>query len=1106
MITVSSRQLNNKVRDFQFTMEDAARLAECFNSFDESDSWPGGFTHGDPYTAHTVLEEKKKRRDLRVLVAYSGDKIVGHCNVTNAEMDPEAAYVGTLGVNPRFQGQGYGKAMLIEAAETAARLGKRRMDLHTWPGNLKAMPLYKRVGYNWVPGTRVLMESHIPGILNSPMFAEFFKRHYWYDTLKREIGQVPDDLVENGLGVYKYVFAAENGDRLEVRVDRDAKGISGFKLIMDGHTLSAHVEPEIRIGYIGFDAVPVRLTILNDAPRDLSVRVIVAPGQDLSVKLDENIPSVIAHGGELVVGASYSIENTAEHLDRELEPAMKVKTQAEWDLTLGNGTVSLFSGLIPHEVISLLSSPPYPCLPPGASAKMEIVLQSNLGRPIDGSLIIDLPEAKGPASQTFGFGLTPGERTNVGFELATGSKDANSIIPVHLSVFIDEKSVTSLVNEKTLNVPVIGESGALAYEAIDGHFVIETEAFRGVLLKAPPMRFASLENKVSHEFFRGGYDFLLSTIGYPFPSGGNEWSRKKFQVLLRNEGTHAQIELVGDSTERPGLTLNHTYRAYPSRGYLEIMTKLTNKGSSKLTNLGIQTGGWMELSSTNLRVPIRGSIYSLDSVEWTGDRQLPNDPKSFHESWAALDGPDGRMLVGYVWEREHLAEVSPMRGLRPIRVEYRLPDLDVGESIEKVLLRVVISQGDWNEVRSLWARLDEKPEPVMELHGLRSDLEIEIAPRSFRSPVKAEAPMLIDQSLPNDMEIRVRVLNEDPVSAHLTITMPQGLLANRRRKLSFSIDGLTIDSPFVVPVRVTVGKGDKWLRKGGEVLLRFENRVRRVPLSAIIYDSQSSTTTNETTIGGMTLHEVKSGHFMISVSPEYLASLVRFGSDGGLSLFQDTFPRADPFMWVDRHFTGVNPIIQALGVWDWQTGLQLERWSVSLREDGPWVGFEMKTRIEHCSGLKGMNFTLRHMLLKGTPVISSEIEANNGSRQWKRLTLGLQGVPRLNGRPQSIIYTAVNNRNVIYEPTVNRAEIIPTPQEGWAAFKEPDSGLVLGVISDCKTDDIIGLSNMNENAQWVRLSALRDIEPDGKASVKSYFVVTDNVDDIVLIRNLTSTG
>lgn len=1096
--------MNNKVRDFQLTMEDAARLAECFNSFDESDSWPGGFTHGNPFTAHIVLEEKNKRKDIRILVAYVGDKIIGHCNVTNAEMDAEAAYVGLLGVNPRFQGQGYGKAMLIEAAETAARLGKRRIDLHTWPGNLKAMPLYKRVGYNWVPGTRVLMESHIPGILNSPMFAEFFRRHYWYDTLRRETHQVPDNLVENGLGVYKYVFAADNGDRLEVTVDREAKGISGFKLTMDGHTLSASVEPETQVGYIGFGEVPVRLTILNNTPRDLPVRVAVAPEQDLSVRLDDNVASAIPHGGELVVRASCRIESTAEHLDRELEPAMKVKTQAAWHLTLGNATVSLFSGFIPQEGISLLSSPPYPCLSPGTSSRIGIVLHSNLSRFVDGRVVIGLPEAKGPASQTFLFGLFPGQRTQVDFEFVTGSKDANSIVPVRVSVFIDEESVTTLVNEKTLNVAVIGESGALAYDAIDGNFVIETEGFRGVLLKTPPMRFVSLENKISHECFRGGYDFLLSTIGYPFPSGGNEWSRKKFQVMLRNEGTNAEIELVADSTERPGLTLSHRYGAYPSRGYLEITTKLTNTGSSKLTDLGIQTGGWMELSCTNLHVPIRGSIYSLDSVEWAGDRQLPFDPKSFHESWAALDGADGRMLIGYIWDSEHLAEVSPMRGRRPIRVEYRLPDLDVGESIEKVVLRVVISQGDWKNVRSLWARLNGKPEPAVDLHGLRSDLEIEITPQSFSSTMKAEAPMLVDRSLPNDMEIRVRVLHEDPVSAQLSITMPQGLLANGKRKLSFRIDRLSIDSPFVAPARVTVAKGDKWLRRGGEVLLTFENRVRRVPLSAIIYDSQSSITTNAVTIDGMTLHEVKSGHLTISASPEYLASLVRFGPDGGLSLFQDTFPRADPFMWADRHFTGVNPIIQAWGVWDWQTGLQLERWSASLREDGPWIGYEMKTRIEHCPGLWGMDFTLRHMILKGTPVISSEIEAINETGQWKRLTLGLQGVPRLNAHPQSSIYTVVNSRSVTYEPTMNRAEIIPTPEEGWAAFKEPNSGLLLGVISDCKTDDIISLENMNENTQWVRLSALRDIEPHGRASVKSYFVVTDNVDDIVLIRNLTS--
>ncbi|MCK4566399.1 MAG: GNAT family N-acetyltransferase, partial [Candidatus Thorarchaeota archaeon] len=143
---MSSRQTKQKVREFEMTLADAGRLAECLNSFDDSDSWPGGFTHGNPFTAERVLKSWSKSKNIRVIVGYSDDKIVGHCNVSDAELDSEAAYIGLLGVNPQYQGQGYGKAMLIEAAQAAADAGKRRIDLYTWGGNLKAMPLYKRTG------------------------------------------------------------------------------------------------------------------------------------------------------------------------------------------------------------------------------------------------------------------------------------------------------------------------------------------------------------------------------------------------------------------------------------------------------------------------------------------------------------------------------------------------------------------------------------------------------------------------------------------------------------------------------------------------------------------------------------------------------------------------------------------------------------------------------------------------------------------------------------------------------------------------------------------------------------------------------------------------
>ena len=298
-----------KVRDFQMTIEDSGRLAECLNSFDDSDSWPGGFTHGNPFTAQRVLDDWKKRKDIRVLVAYTEDKIVGHCNVCEASLDPEAAYVGLLGVNPHFQGQGFGKALLIEAAETAAKEGKRRIDLHTWGGNLKALPLYKRTGYNWVPGTRVLMESHIPGIIGTPIFQAFFERYSWYDSYKRKIRQDMDNLLEDGFGVYKYRFEGDGGDLLEVTVDREAKGICGFQLNLDGKSLAVSVRPRTHTGFIGYEETPFELVIKNDFDDNLTFSVESEVTEHFKVRLDNESSGSIPKGESIRNSGRQTCEN-----------------------------------------------------------------------------------------------------------------------------------------------------------------------------------------------------------------------------------------------------------------------------------------------------------------------------------------------------------------------------------------------------------------------------------------------------------------------------------------------------------------------------------------------------------------------------------------------------------------------------------------------------------------------------------------------------------------------------------------------------------------------------------------------------------------------------
>ncbi len=696
---------SDKVRDFELTLEDAARLAECFNSFDDSDSWPGGFTRGIPFKAERVLEDKSKRTDIRTLVAYVGNWIVGHCNIAHGEMDPEAAYVGTLGVNPKYQGQGFGKAMLIEAAETAARLGKRRIDLNTWPGNIKAMPLYKRVGYNWVPRTRVLMESYIPGILNFPVFAEFFRRYDWYDVFTREISQVMDDSEEDGLGVYKYSFKGQNGDELDVTVDREAKGICGFKLVLDGRELGVSLRPATHVGYIAFGQVPMRLVVSSEAEHDMPIAVSAAPTQDLLVELLGDTNGLVSADHQFILEGFYRIPETVEHVDRVRDPVAKVKTQACWEITLGDDTFNLYSGIIPHLAITISSNPIYPCVSPGGQAEMEVVLQSNLDTGAKGEVVI------GPASGTImwsrvnGFELEPDETKGISIEATTAAEDDNSVLSLFVSVFVYEGSEKSLVNRKTLNIPVLGVSGAVAYESLDDYLVIESESFRYTISKTPPMSFRSVEDKTQHKAIRGF--FLLPSVGYPFPSGGSEWSRKAFDITLTNKKEYAEIRLEADSIERTGVRLTALYRAYPGRQYLEIVNRITNVGTSNLTNLGVQAEGWwFDMTGTRMYVPIRGSIYELGSIDWTGDRQLPDEPSAYHEPWAAVCSSDGELLVGYVWDADGLVKVEPRRRGRLNRVEYRLPDLEAGESTDKTMLRIVTGRGGWKNVRSLWARLE----------------------------------------------------------------------------------------------------------------------------------------------------------------------------------------------------------------------------------------------------------------------------------------------------------------------------------------------------------------------------------------------------------------
>ncbi|MGQ4912941.1 MAG: GNAT family N-acetyltransferase [Candidatus Thorarchaeota archaeon] len=1093
------RTTSDMVRDFELNREDAARLADCLNSFDDSDSWPGGFTHGIPFTAERVLREWAKSSSMRVLVAYTGDRIVGHCNVCHAELDPEAAYVGLLGVDPSFHGQGFGKALLIEAAQTAARAGKRRIDLHTWGGNLKAVPLYKRTGYNWVPGTRVLMESHIPGIISAPFFRRFFERYDWYDALKVNVKQEIDDIVEDGIGVFKYRFEGANGDRLLVTVDREAKGISSFDFVIDGARIALSVKPSSHTGYIGYRETEVEISLENDLGVDLEYSIEPRPTTSVNFEMKSDGHDTILSGGKAKETGVLTIRPDAVPLDREQNTWEKVKTQVECVVHLGEESISLFCGLVPVEPLAMACGPLAPVATPGQSLEVELSFTNMTTDPIRGEVRI-VPQMEGSCdARAVALKMKPQETAVFPVVVQASDMPEPHLVQLTVKMYLEHENDLSLVREKILPIPVIGATGALAYEGLDNHIWLETEEYRIGISKKPPMSARLFEHKTFGLTYEGWG--LLPNIGYPFAEEGSEWDRKQFDMEIKNTPQYSEVSLAADSIDRPGLHVKVAFRAHRGGGGLEQVVTLTNNGDHPIKDLGYAVGGWFSMNLQRAYVPIKGDVYCLDSIDWSGRRQLPSKPEYYQESWMASVEQDERAVVGYIWNREYLDEIRLRRGGLP-RIEYRIPLLTPGQVYEFSAIRILLSNGGWHSVRSLWRRVSGVSHVPDIDTEIRRDLEFEIVPKGTRTEGPSSSLFVADKAKTRSMEFRLRLIHEEPVNAQVRLRMPSGITVDGASEIEFTVEKVGIDSPFSRPLKIEVRDGGDWIRYDGTVDIDFASRKIHEPLVAVVYDSKVKVERFRSEVQGYHVHTITAGDYQISVSPEHRGGMIRLNRVDGQSPLLDTFPEVLPFAWWERFHSGITPLLLGDNAWDWETGFSKERWTLEETSDGPWIGYTATTETRHVPMAKNVRLEVSYLLLLGTPLVKMRLKVTNESSVWRRMKMGLRGAVRPGGDVQSKVHTIVDGSERAYDPTGNNLTILASSQGAWGAFEGVSSGKILGVVSTVRSQSSLSLNVHSDTAQTVGLSKWSIVRPGSSTVLTGYLFEAESVEQVRVLSQI----
>lgn len=231
------------------------------------DGWPPGFFGASDISASSVEQEEKGSGKLFTVLALDGDRVVGYCRTSPYPGEQGASYVDLLNAVPDKHGSGIGKALLLDAISRSVQFRMNRIDLHTWPANMKAVPLYKKTGFFWVPDSMVYMQNYMPFLLGRAEFNEFLGDSDWYQVFHRALEVKPDqEKTSSGREIFRYEFKKEE-EVFAAEFDRQGRCLS--KMEYPGFTAGLSVD----IGGEYFAGRPVTVTLTGSgfSPDSVSV-------------------------------------------------------------------------------------------------------------------------------------------------------------------------------------------------------------------------------------------------------------------------------------------------------------------------------------------------------------------------------------------------------------------------------------------------------------------------------------------------------------------------------------------------------------------------------------------------------------------------------------------------------------------------------------------------------------------------------------------------------------------------------------------------------------------------------------------------------------------
>ncbi|MFX0206123.1 MAG: GNAT family N-acetyltransferase [Candidatus Hodarchaeota archaeon] len=924
-------KFEGKIRPIDIST-DSKKLAEFFNAID--DLWPGTWTQGIKYDEKRAREFIEKRKALETFVAFDPqDHLVGFCSIHKRMEEPNVSYIGVLGAHPDVLGKKYGKHLLLTATEFSVKNGDLRQDLNTWPSNMRAVPLYKKIGLQWVPNTSVYMQNYIPAILQNSFCKPFFDKHPdWYLDQKREITQTPDEQTLGNMNVFYYRFEKDE-DFLEIIIDRYSRAMTGLTRKLNGESIKITLLQKNHKAFAGVEQ-DFSLIINNETNKDLSVIASMEGSKEVKIKTSQEMMTIPR--GTRILENTYIVDDTASDTDiNRKTPSIKSKIIVDGEV------LTLEAGMRAYQLIDMNISDQAWWRPSGKQ-EIPLRLQNRSEKNIKGELILWSINEIDILSPIIPIKLTSEENIGVRVQLDIPPRDKDIFTTLYCQIKM--KDIKSRVYE----IPIFISNNlglAAGLQKDKKRIIIQNQHIQGIIdLEGAKAEFRSIDDTIM--------GLGVRTLDYGPPFGFSEFNQVEFSSEIIERRNSIQVKLSKRGQSKMDLIFHRIFELRAGDTHFSTWTEIQNLGTvdDQITTIlepHFTQGINMPLGNTY--IILDGQLVYGPTFFWPAAKgDLPEETNRF-EPWICVQFEE--ISYYHIYETFNTKADPSRNKLSSLEKKIHISALSSSYGPKSW---IGIGHLDWKRVRELSYYLSKNQilSPIQRKIELKSYLNIDI-PKN----------QLLIGKKQSEIHFVLNSIRQMPLNGQLIIEAPQEWQITPEK---FDITNLNMLNSQEFKCKISLPDNIKF----GIYILHFviqspEKRESKDIRFLVLNGSENPEIFNLPPVSNKDISLVKNKTLEITSSVDFAACLIQIKYNETFFL-SSNFPNYCPSIFFSKDPGGmVNSIL--LGDSDDLDDYKYfkEKYSISKSYSDPWFGVEYSVTIHEQKSLRGLVMKISYELLGG---------------------------------------------------------------------------------------------------------------------------------------------